>query len=362
MGQRKARIKAFANKASSIAEHMKIYQYVLRALLNSLPNEMDERIPGITSIGKVDIWPCSDGAVVLTYRNESKDIEIYIKDPIGKYVNEFMKIGETCAFFDETGQKSPMQGFISIQDASKVIMHFAGNQIKTDGHVYRPKYDRATIIGWEAQLSKPDEDALRDFQAAFLTRNIAGREVLELPPQEEQRLTKLKADELLDQFNELLQGAQREEELQVFLKDHPEFLYPDFIQCRPKFKLGEDYVTDYVLLVQGHQGPEYVFIEIERPEKELFTDSGQFSAKFTQAKNQLLDWDNWLTKNHAYVSPKLPNLYKPQFHLVIGRSNGLDIERKEKIQSEFSGTTRRFSTYDDLANRFKVIIERLIKT
>jgi len=361
MGQRKARIKVFANKVLSIAEHMKIYQYALRALLNSLPSEMDEKIPGITSVGKVDIWPCNDGAVVLTYRNDSRDIEICIKDPIGKSVNEFMKIGSTCGFFDETGRKAPMQGFVSIQDASKVIIHFAGNKIETGGHVYRPKYDRASIIGWEAQLPKPDEDALKDFQSAFLTRNIAGPKVLELPPQEEQRLTKLKADELLDQFNELLKSAQREE-LQVFLKDHPEFLYPDFILCHPKFKLGEDYITDYVLLVQGHQGPEYVFVEIERPEKELFTDSGQFSPKFTQAKNQLLDWDNWLTKNHAYVSQKLPNLYKPQFHLVIGRSNELDLERKEKIQSEFTGTTRRFSTYDDLANRFKVIIERLIKT
>ena len=102
-------------------------------------------------------------------------------------------------------------------------------------------------------------------------------------------------------------------------------------------------------------------MEIERPDKELFTDSGQFSAKYTQAKNQLLDWDNWLTKNYAYVSRKLPNLYKPQFHLVIGRDTNLDLERKEKIQSEFTGTTRRFSTYDDLANRFKVIIGRLVE-
>jgi len=159
----------------------------------------------------------------------------------------------------------------------------------------------------------------------------------------------------------LLDTAQKEEELQIFLKKHPEFLYPDFIDCKPKFKLGKEFVTDYVLLVQGHQGLEYVFVEIERPDKKLFTDSGQFSANFTQAKDQLLEWDGWLTKNHAYVSRDLPNLYKPQFHLVFGRGTELNIDQKEKIQTEFYNTPRRFSTYDNLATRFKNIIERLIK-
>lgn len=361
MGQRKARIKAFANKAAGIAEYMKLHQYALRALLASLPNEVNENIPGITSIGRVDIWPCHDGAVVLTYRSESKDINISVKDAVGKSMEEFMRLGSACSYFDEKGQKLPFQPTIALSDASKAIVHMASAEIEAEGHVYRPTYDRAAIIGWEAPLPKPDEEALRDFQAAFLTRNIAGAEALALPAQEERTLTKSRADELLNQFNELLATARKEEELQIFLKDHPEFLYPDFIHCYPKFKLGEDYVTDYVLLVQGHQGQEYVFVEIERPDKELFTDSGQFSAKFTQAKDQLLDWDGWLTKNHAYVSQKLPNLHKPQFHLVIGRGNSLELERKEKIQSEFTGTTRRFSTYDDLANRFKVIIERLVE-
>ena len=360
MGQRKARIKAFTNKASGIAEYMKLYQHALRALLRSLPNEASESIPGITSVGKVQIWPCRDGAVVLTYRSDLKNIDISIEDPVGKSMGEFTRLGSACIFFDEKGQKAPYQPYVSPSDALKAIIHVGGYYIKVDDCVYRPTYDRMAIIGWEAQLPQPDEDALRDFQAAFLTRNIAGPEALALLPQEEERLTRSKADELLNQFNELLATAQKEEELQIFLKDHPQFLYPDFIECHPKFKLGEDYVTDYVLLVQGHQGQEYVFVEIERPDKELFTESGQFSAKFTQAKDQMLDWDRWLTKNHAYVSQKLPNLYKPQFHLVIGRGNNLDREQQAKIQSEFTGTTRRFSTYDDLANRFKVIIDRLV--
>lgn len=110
-----------------------------------------------------------------------------------------------------------------------------------------------------------------------------------------------------------------------------------------------------------HNGPEYIFVEIERADKDIFVKSGQFSASFTQAKDQLLDWDNWLTKNHAYVSGKLPNLYKPQFHLVIGRDTDLTKDQKEKIQSEFSATSRRFSTYDDLSNRFRAIVDRLLE-
>ena len=216
MGQRLARINAFANKASSIAEYMKLYQYALRALISSLPSEVDERIPGITAIGTVNIWPCRDGAVVLTYRSESKDIDISIKDPVGKSTDEFMRMGSTCGFFDERGRKAPIQAIFSVSDASKAIAYFAGSRIEGGGHVYRPRYDRGAIIGWEAQLPKPDEEALKDFRSAFLTRNIAGPEALDLPPQEEQRLTISKADELLSQFNGLLETAQREEDLQVF--------------------------------------------------------------------------------------------------------------------------------------------------
>ncbi len=364
MSQRKARLKAFGEKYAKAEEYYKLYMYSLRALTNSLPPEIrDIAIPKIASIGRAEIWPCIDGALVLVYSDSANEINVTTQTPLSRTINDFLRNGAACAYYDDKGNKSKIQAIIQIGDASKSIIHFADNRIEgSNGVVFTTKYCRGSIFGWEAELPKPDEEALNDFRAAYVPRNLAGPDVEDLPEQKKQEITKTKADELLSEYNRLLDEAQREEDLQRFLTIHPEFIYPDYISCHPKFKLGEDYITDYVLLVQGHNGPEYIFVEIERADKDIFVKSGQFSASFTQAKDQLLDWDNWLTKNHAYVSSKLPNLYKPQFHLVIGRDTDLIKEQKEKIQSEFTATSRRFSTYDDLANRFRAIIDRLLES
>jgi len=363
MGQKKARLKSFRNKTDSIAEYMKLYQHSLRALSRAVPDTLrDPAKSSIATIGKSEIWPCTDGAVVLIYESESKNIEIDVKDPISTNINDFLRTGSATAFYSENGAKAKQRFSISISDASKAIIHFGDNSIRSKYGVFKTKYKRGSIIGWEAELENPDGAAFEDFQFVYTTRNIAGEDLIELSEQEKVDLTRTKADELISQFLELLETAKKEEELQNFLKKHPEFLYPDYIKCYPKFKLGEDYITDYVLLVQSPQGLEYVFVEIEHSNKDIFTKSGQFSSEFTQAKDQLLDWDNWLTKNHAYVSRKLPEFYKPHSHLVIGRDKNLTVEQKEKIQSEFTATSRRFSTYDDLASRFKKIVDRLLRS
>jgi ppGpp synthetase/RelA/SpoT-type nucleotidyltranferase len=167
-------------------------------------------------------------------------------------------------------------------------------------------------------------------------------------------------DAIANDFTALL-STQREEQLQQYLREHPELLYPDHAVCLPKMKLGDDFVTDFVFRVHGVDGPEYVFVEIERPSKPVFVAGGYFSAEFTQAKNQLLDWERWIDRNSAYLREKLPDLYRPQFHLVMGRSSDLTTEHREKLRNEFIGTQRRFSTYDDLLDRFLTIAVRIVR-
>lgn len=361
MGAKKNRINSFSKgKLEPFEKYIIAYMYSLRALIGSIDEEhYNVTLPDLLSIGKADLWLCSDGIVALITKNKTNEISLNINPPLSKTVNRFLLTGKAFTLYDENGNSTKLKTAIRLENTLDSIIDFGGIEIKSsDGKTYRPKFDNGSIFGWNAKLPLPDEAALKDFRSSFVPRNVIGKQEGNLQQNEKEALTKLKADELLEEYYALLNSAKREEDIQVFLKQHPEFLYPDFIKCYPKFKLGEDYITDYVLLVQGHHGLEYVFIEIERVDKEIFTKSGQFSASFTQAKDQLLDWDNWLTKNHAYVSGKLPNLFKPQFHLVIGRN--LSIDKKEKIYSEFSSTNRRFSTYDDLATRFKTIVKHLL--
>ena len=70
--------------------------------------------------------------------------------------------------------------------------------------------------------------------------------------------------------------------------------------------------------MNGHNGIEHVFVEIERPEKRIFTEAGQLSAALTQAKNQLLDWEHWISEHKAYLKARLPSLGAATFHLVYG--------------------------------------------
>lgn len=353
----------FTARMNPLIDYLRSYQYELKALIGSIQHlPAKPKIPEIITLGRVDIWPCKDGAVVLIYRSDSGDIDINKKNPLNKSVNEFLKDHEVCSYYDFTGNQLGLFATLQIENISDAIVHLAGSKIETEGRDFRTKYQRAMIIGWKAELPQPNKEALKDFRVAYAIRNIGGIELEGLVAKEKYDISTNKAKRLIIEFKELLQKAGKEEKLQMFFKNYPEFLYPDYIKSFPKFKLGDDFVTDYVFLVQKASGPEYVFIEIERSDKPIFTiKTGQFSHEFTNAKDQLLEWENWLTINHSYIIRKLPKLYKPQFHLIMGRSNELTREQRNKLKTEFAGTNRKFSTYDDLINHFQQIIINLLE-
>jgi hypothetical protein len=170
------------------------------------------------------------------------------------------------------------------------------------------------------------------------------------------------AKNLSEIFVNLLDTAQRENELQKFLEKHPEFLYPEFEEFIPKPNLGGERQPDFAISIRDAGNVQWIFIEIEKPSKKIFTEGKnfQFHHDFTQAKGQLLEWDKLISKDHAYFERRFPGLFKPKFHLIFGRDSELDNSRRDMLRIEFSETTnRRFSTYDDLVNRFQKILQRL---
>ena len=123
----------------------------------------------------------------------------------------------------------------------------------------------------------------------------------------------------------------------------------------PKQKLGNEYVTDFVFLNQAPHGLEHVLVEIERADKPISRQAVHL-ANHT-AKNQLLDWQRWIDENKPYLEKSVGAMSNPRFHLVMGRSHELDGARRRKIGYEFGDTsTRRFSTFDDVAARYEAIL------
>jgi hypothetical protein len=114
----------------------------------------------------------------------------------------------------------------------------------------------------QGQMPSPVERAIVDFQLAFLGIQLRGQK--RAPSQPETRsdtITKLK--EISSKFEALLNDAKNEEDLQRFLKENPMVLHPT-AEVIPKKKLGEDFITDFVLVTPSDQGATYTLVEIEK--------------------------------------------------------------------------------------------------
>jgi hypothetical protein len=201
------------------------------------------------------------------------------------------------------------------------------------------------------------EQAILDFQLALL-----GLQTLQTPYQGQaitssQTIVTLK--QLGDTFEKLLNEETREEELQVFLKEHSFILHPS-ADCIPKKKLGEDFVTDFVLVATTMQGPSYIFVEIERASHPVLTKDLTLSGPVNHALKQTRDWDVWLEKNKAYIQNKLPGFETPTYLVIIGRGHELTDEEKAYLRSynrDWKNTS--LLTYDDVLSRFRRTIANL---
>jgi len=165
----------------------------------------------------------------------------------------------------------------------------------------------------------------------------------------------------VSQFRDLLTTHTREEDIQSFLKENPFFLKPAS-EVIPKQKLGEDFVTDFVLLNILDQGPSYTLVEIEKASHKVLTKDKLLAEPVNRAMKQTRDWDVWLEKNKAYIQGKLRGFETPQYLVVIGRSNELNDEEKEYLRSynrQYKNIT--LLTYDDLLVQAEKFLESLYR-
>ncbi|WP_050926530.1 Shedu anti-phage system protein SduA domain-containing protein [Vibrio harveyi] len=154
------------------------------------------------------------------------------------------------------------------------------------------------------------------------------------------------SDRNLDELDNLINSGVREEEFQKFFTNNPIFLNPLASKLISKQKLGDEFITDYVLeTLTG----EYVAIEIEKPTDPIFTKSDNFSYQFTHAFGQVLDFIDWIEQNIAYAQRKLPGICAPKGLLVIGNRSSLTSKQAEKLR-RFNSNSKSIEvvTFDDL--------------
>jgi len=176
----------------------------------------------------------------------------------------------------------------------------------------------------------------------------------------------LSQPELIEQnvntLEEILHAGGKEEEAHQFLKNNSLILgFTSTIEPISKFKLGDDYETDFVI----HEIPDgYVLVEIERPGIRLFkkTTPPERTQELNHAIEQIENWRAWVGRNHAYISGKLEGISSsPMCWLICGRRTDLsepERRRLAEINDEHKGSYKIF-TYDDLIDRLRLVLSRL---
>lgn len=184
-----------------------------------------------------------------------------------------------------------------------------------------------------------------------------------------------KAAAALKEYKKLLAGSYVEPVFQKFLEKNPLFI-PQIALLNhglhlesiiSQFPLDTSLKTDFVYITKSSVCWEIFLVEIERPDKKLFTrDLDQITptAALTKAISQVHSWDDFLDKNRNEVIRRLEPLLVPpgmrnnriKFRtiLVIGRSHQL---RKNQAMRDrwdrLSSDSLHLMTFDSLASHYR---------
>jgi hypothetical protein len=162
---------------------------------------------------------------------------------------------------------------------------------------------------------------------------------------------------LLDEFDSLISEDHPEETFQQHLARHPALLDPLAATVVPKLRLGTEYATDFAL---RRHDDRWLLVEIERPQDAIFTAANDFTARFTHAYGQVLDFQRWVDDNLAYARTTMPNVSVPTGLLVIGRRAELTNRQANKLAQLVSNSARiEVVTYDDLHSQARVVYSNL---
>ncbi len=110
MGEANLRKRALRDKINALGQFVHSYLFALKALVSALPEGTDLTAEdNRATLGRAEIWPCSDGAVVLIYHDQQRAGEVTTHNVLTMSINEFMRDLRVSALYDDTGLKYPYE-------------------------------------------------------------------------------------------------------------------------------------------------------------------------------------------------------------------------------------------------------------
>ena len=177
-------------------------------------------------------------------------------------------------------------------------------------------------------------------------------------------------------FENLLNDAEKNEnDIQEFLEDHCEFLVTPWLLNHQlhlncvisKFQIGER-TADFAYLTKSSDKWFLVLVEIERPDKRLFTDSSKhvgMSAALNEALAQTNVWREYWDEHQSEVRERLRPILVPlgmarnrielRRVLIIGRSDEKDQneKRRDRIATTEKDQQIEILTFDTLLRQYR---------
>lgn len=191
-------------------------------------------------------------------------------------------------------------------------------------------------------------------------------------------------EELRKQYVNLITDKNNtENQLQKFLEENT-FLIPlPFLLNHQlhmnciisKFRIGNEYITDFAYLTKSSDYWELVLIELEDAKKKIFTNNKEnifFHSDFNHAYDQITSWKSYVNQNKEKILFQVDKLRVPlndnpvrfKYVLVIGRNSEKVNSTKKRIMfAEKSTDDVCVMTYDSLISLYESLCyanERII--
>ncbi|MGW4025744.1 MULTISPECIES: Shedu anti-phage system protein SduA domain-containing protein [unclassified Streptomyces] len=153
-------------------------------------------------------------------------------------------------------------------------------------------------------------------------------------------------------LHEAMDNATEERPMQVVLENHPALLANVIaghhgIWVRPQVRLGDRYVSDFLIASRTSAGLRWHLVELESPTERLTNPGNQrASPTLRHAIDQIQDWREWLKVNLLSARASLPGITVDARGLIImGREDVTDSARE--IRDRHSVNDRiEIRTYD----------------
>jgi len=167
----------------------------------------------------------------------------------------------------------------------------------------------------------------------------------------------------IEDYMRLLERNAEEPEFQNFFENVPVFLEAKVMKAYPKFSLAGELIPDFLLVLHDSS---YLFVEIEKPGVQLFTNRRDPTAVLGHAQQQIRDYLKWVANNIEFLrSRECPNLTGDNFKglLVIGKSSDLGSEELDKLHNINAEVRSKYEikTFDQILKENQAMVDNVKK-